>query len=80
MNKPKRKTNKLYSATKLVTKNGTLRYLSEIKRSRMKNKQYKDPDASFWADWKPLRKLGVFANESRIQLHRTTALRGTCEP
>jgi hypothetical protein len=64
--KPKRQRKhhkKAYPAVKLMTASGKLRYASLIRQSRDKNKAYKDPDASFWADWKPFRKVGVYANE-----------------
>ena len=64
--KPKRQRKyhkRPYHAAKVYTRSGKLVYASCMKRDHVKQQDYKDPDASFWADWKPLRKLCVYANE-----------------
>ena len=62
--KRRRKTHKReYPGVKIVSPTGKLRLLSCIRASERKRAEYKNPDAGFWADWKPLRKLGTYANE-----------------
>lgn len=51
-----------YPAAKVVGAKGKLRYASAMRAEHVQREMFKQPDASFWADWKPYRHTGVFAN------------------
>lgn len=58
----RRVVKKEYAAVKIMGAKGKLQYASQIKKQQKRAETYKNPDSSFWADWTPIRRLGIYAN------------------
>jgi hypothetical protein len=53
---------KPYAAAKVKNSRGKMVYAACMRGADKKRQIYKLQDASFWADWRPRRDLGVYAN------------------